>query len=72
MIRFKIYCLQDRRPPLNGSICIEGATLDRARLVNGIFEPTLEKCNGMTVYRKKSDPGLWLEIVSFKPDDWRW
>jgi hypothetical protein len=59
------------RPPLPGSVIIQGATVDRSKFVNGIFEPTKELCNGMTVYRKKGEPGIWLETVKTSTG-WRW
>jgi hypothetical protein len=61
-----------RRDAKEGSILIEGATVDRAKYVNGIFEPTSETCNGMTVYQKKGDPDTWLEVVKTNTGSWRW
>ena len=58
-----------------GAITIRGATGgtgSRAKLVNGVFEITEERCNGMPVYRKKGDHGTWLEMVQVKAGGWRW
>lgn len=63
---------EKRREAKEGSILIEGATVDRAKYVNGIFEPTTETCNGMTVYQKKGDPETWLEVVKTNAGSWRW
>jgi hypothetical protein len=43
---------------------ISGATGVFADFVNGIFEPTLEHCCGMSVYRKRNDSDIWLEYSS--------
>lgn len=59
------------RAPLVGSVIIQGATVDRAKLVNGIYEPTEERCNDMTVYQKKGRPDIWLEMVK-SAEGWRW
>jgi hypothetical protein len=40
--------------------------------LNGIFEPTSETCNGMTVYQKKGDIDTWLEVVKTATGSWRW
>ena len=63
--------MESGRPPLAGSLVIQGATADRAKFLNGIFEPTSELCNGMPVYRKKGEPGIWLEMVK-TASGWRW
>ncbi len=63
---------QKTRPPLPGSIEIKGATVDRCKYVNGIFEPTDETCNDMPVYRRKGDPDTWLEMVKTNAGTWRW
>lgn len=60
------------REAREGSILIEGATVDRAKYLNGIFEPTSETCNGMTVYQKKGDIDTWLEVVKTATGSWRW
>ena len=63
--------IENSRPPIAGSVIIQGATVDRAKYMNGVFEPTSEKCNGMTVYRKKGEPNVWLELVPTS-NGWRW
>ena len=60
-----------KRKPLKDSVIIQGATMNRSKYVNGIFEPTKETCNDMPVYRKKGDPDVWLEMVQ-TGDGWRW
>jgi hypothetical protein len=60
---------RDSKP---GSIIVKGATADRAKFLNGVFEPTDEVCNGMPVYQKKGDPGTWLEMVKTNAGCWRW
>ena len=51
---------------------ISGATVDRAKYVNGTFEPTNETCNGVPVFQKKGEPDTWLEMVKCKSGGWRW
>ena len=63
---------EKKREAKPGSVIIEGATVDRAKYVNGIFEPTTELCNGMTVYQKKGEPETWLEVVKTNAGTWRW
>ena len=63
---------EKRREPRKGAILIEGATVDRAKYVNGVFEPTAETCNGMPVYQKKGEPDIWLEVVKTEGGYWRW
>jgi hypothetical protein len=60
------------REPIEGSVVIEGATVDRSKYVNGVFEPTKESCNDMTVYQKKGDPDICMEVVKISPGEWRW
>ena len=43
-------------------MCIEGATGSNARNINGVFEPTTEMCDGLTVFRKKGNSDVWLEF----------
>ena len=64
--------MQKLRPAKAGSIIISGATVDRSKYVNGVFEPTDETCNGMPVYQKKGEPDTWLEMVKCKSGGWRW
>ena len=63
---------QKLRPARAGSIIVSGATVDRSKYVNGVFEPTDEVCNGMPVYQKKGEPDTWLEMVKCKSGGWRW
>ena len=60
------------RDAKEGSLLIEGATANRAKYLNGVFEPTKETCNGMTVYQKKGEPDTWLEVVKTNAGSWRW
>lgn len=39
--------------------------------VNGTFEPTTEEQNGLPVFKKKGDDGLWVEAVK-GASGWRW
>jgi hypothetical protein len=48
---------------------ISGATGVFADIVNGVYEPTLEHCCGMTVYCKRGDNDKWLEY-SNEADRW--
>jgi hypothetical protein len=54
-----------QRPPILGSFRIRGATGPRAYLVNGVYEPTNDTCNGQPVYRCKDSPDYWLEYTTF-------
>ena len=48
------------------SVRISGATGANATSVNGIYEPTEEVSNGVTIYRKVGDPNKWLEYTHLK------
>jgi hypothetical protein len=48
------------------SVRIAGATGTNATHVNGVYEPTEEICNGITVYRKIGDGNKWLEYTELK------
>lgn len=52
-------------PPVPGSFTISGASGARAFMVNGVYEPTTDRCNGEIVYRNKDAPDYYLEYVNF-------
>lgn len=51
-----------KRPCPAGSVKIEGATGSRAYGVNGVYEVTEERYNGLPCYKKKGE-GIWIEMV---------
>jgi hypothetical protein len=48
------------------SVRISGATGPNATSVNGVYEPTEETSNGITVYKKVGDANKWLEYTALK------
>ena len=63
---------QSQKAPLRRivhDVHISGATGVFADIVNGVYEPTLEHCCGMTVYCKRGDNDKWLEY-SNEADRW--
>lgn len=62
---------EENRNAVDGAFRLSGASGKSADRVNGVFEPTDEAQNGMPVYSKKGDPGLWLELVHGTAG-WRW
>ena len=51
------------------SVRIFGAMGTNSNAVNGIFDPTKERSGGLAIYRKRSDPEMWLE---YNPDRGQW
>ena len=68
----------DKKQSETGAVTIAGitgavgGTGNRAKFLNGTFELTDERCNGMPVYQKRGDPATWLEMVKVKAGGWRW
>ena len=56
--------LEDRRVAEAVPVEIRGATGLRASTINGIYEPCIATCDGWPVYRKQSDPDIWLEYTA--------
>ena len=47
------------------AVRIAGATGMNAALINGIYEPTEEMSDQVTVFRKVDDEDMWLEYIAF-------
>ena len=53
------------------NVRISGATGTSAGLINGLYKPTHEMCNNVTVYQKVTDCNVWLEYSINPNKSWR-
>jgi hypothetical protein len=49
---------------------ISGITNCKAGGINGVYEPTAERCGGLPVYKKRGSNNLWLEYYAGS-DEWQ-
>ena len=49
---------------------ISGITNCKAGSVNGVYEPTAERCGGLPMYKKRGSNNLWLEYCAGS-DEWQ-
>ncbi len=50
------------------AVSVTGATGESAAHVNGMYDPTEEVVDGATAYRKRGDPGRWLQYNAASKD----